>query len=35
MLNLRAPENIWLVIKDGEAKKKKKKTQSLTDHSTS
>ena len=34
MLNLRAPENIWLVIKDGEAKKKKK-TQSLTDHSTS
>lgn len=26
MLNLRAPDNTWLVIKDGEAKKKNSKT---------
>lgn len=32
MLNLRAPDNIWLVIKDGEAKKNK--PQKLTGHST-
>ena len=34
MLNLRAPDNTWWVIKDGEDKTKNKKTQRLTDHST-
>ena len=35
MLNLRALDNTWWVMKDGEDQKKKKtKPQRLTDHST-